>query len=102
MRELYEADFRKPGIYRSGREWVNAWDVFRRSPSRGGRGRRAAVDFMVCFGCGGIYFQFRRSRVVSVDSVKGLLQPDNLPTENSPIRTRCTIAVLPPENHAVG
>ena len=48
--ELYEADFHKPGIYGSGRVWANAWDVFRRAPSRGGRGRRAAVDIVVCFG----------------------------------------------------
>ena len=39
---------------RDGRVWASAWDVFRRTPSRGGRGRRAAVDFVVCFGCGGI------------------------------------------------
>ena len=52
MRELYEADLHKPGIYGSGRGRANAWDVFRRAPSRGGRGCRAAVDFVVCFGCG--------------------------------------------------
>ena len=47
-----EADFRKPGIYGgSVRVWADAWDVFRRTPSRGGRGRRAAVDFVVCFEC---------------------------------------------------
>ena len=28
--------------------------------SEGGRGRRAAVDFVVCFGCGEIYFVFFR------------------------------------------
>ena len=56
LRELYEADFHKPGIYGSGRVWANAWDVFRRMPSRGGRGRWAAVDFLVCFGWGGISF----------------------------------------------
>ena len=41
-----EADFHKPGMY-AGRAlaWANAWDVFRRTPSRGGRGRRAAVGF---------------------------------------------------------
>ena len=32
----------------------NVWHVFRRTSSRGGRGRLAAVDFLVCFGCGGI------------------------------------------------
>ena len=48
-----EADFHKPGIYGgSVRVWANAWDVFRRAPSRVGRGRRAAVNFVVCFGWG--------------------------------------------------
>ena len=58
LRELYEADFHKPGIYGSGRVWVNAWDVFSRMPSRVGRGRRAAVDFVVCFGWGGFFRVF--------------------------------------------
>ena len=60
LRELYEADFHNPGIYGSGREWANAWDVFRRAPSRGGRGRgrRAAVGFVVCFGRGGFFIVF--------------------------------------------
>ena len=48
--------FHKPRIYGSVRVWANAWDVFRRAPSRGGRGRQAAVDFVVCFGCSSIYF----------------------------------------------
>ena len=47
LRELYEANYNKPGIYGRGRVWANAWDVFRRTPSRGSRGRRAAVDFVV-------------------------------------------------------
>ena len=61
LRDLYEADFHKPGIYGSGRVWANALDVFRRPPFRGDRDRRAAVDFVVCFGCGGIscfFFSF--------------------------------------------
>ena len=69
LRELYEDDFRKPGIYGSGRVWANAWDVFRRATSRGGRGRRAAVDMVVCFGRGGFLlflvfstFFFERTR----------------------------------------
>ena len=33
-------------IYGSGLEPANAWDVFRRTPSRGDRGRRAAVDVL--------------------------------------------------------
>ena len=49
LRELYEADFHKPGIYGRGRVLANAWDVGFRAPSRGGRGRRAAVAFVVCF-----------------------------------------------------
>ena len=55
LRKLYEADLRKPRIYGSVRVWANAWDVFRRTASRVGRGRRAGVDFVVCFGCSGIY-----------------------------------------------
>ena len=59
-----------PGIYGgSGRVWTNAWDVFRRTPSRGGRGRRDAADFVGYFGCGGIsnlffslFFFFGRTR----------------------------------------
>ena len=40
-----EANFHKPGMYGgSVRVWANAWDVFRRTPSRGSRGRRVAVD----------------------------------------------------------
>ena len=31
-------------------EYELTWDVFCRAPSRGGRGRQAAVDFFVCFG----------------------------------------------------
>ena len=55
MRELYEADFHKPGIYGSGRAWANAWDVFPRMPSRVGRGRRAVGDFVCVLG-GRIFF----------------------------------------------
>ena len=58
MRELYKADFHKPGIYGSGRVWANAWDVFDHMPSRGGRGRRAAVVFVVCFRWGGFFRGF--------------------------------------------
>ena len=56
------ADFHKPGIYRSGRVWAKAWNAFHRTPSRGGRGRRAAVDFVVFIECGGIFcFLFLRT-----------------------------------------
>ena len=51
------ADFHKPGIYGSGRVWANAWNEFRRAPSRVGRDRRAAVNFVVCFGWGDIFFR---------------------------------------------
>ena len=44
--------------------------MFRRTPSRVDRGRRVAVDFVVCFGCGGffrdfffrVFFSFERTR----------------------------------------
>ena len=62
LRELYEADFHTPGIYGRGRVWANVWDVVFRASSRGGRGRRAAVDFVVCFGWGEflcfVFFRF--------------------------------------------
>ena len=51
---------------------ANAWDVFHRTPFRGGRGRRAAVDFVVCFGYGGISFFFSFFFVCS--NAHGLLQ----------------------------
>ena len=55
-----EADFHKPGIYGgSARIWGNACDVFCRAPSRVGRSRREAVDFVLCFGWGR-YFRFFR------------------------------------------
>ena len=41
-----------------GRVWANAWDVFRRAPSRVGCGRLPAVDFVVCFGSGGFFCAF--------------------------------------------
>ena len=37
------ADSRHLGFHRSGRAWANTRDLFRRKPSRIGRGRRAAV-----------------------------------------------------------
>ena len=58
MRVLYETGLHQPGIYGSVRVWANVWDVLRRTPSRGGRGRRAVVDFVVCFGCDGIFSCF--------------------------------------------
>ena len=55
MRELYEADFHKPGTYGIGIVWANTWDVFHRMPSRVARGGRAVVDFVVVFGWGGFF-----------------------------------------------
>ena len=48
-----EDDFHKPEIYGGRvRVWATEWDVFYRAPSRGGRGRRAAVDIFR-----GVFFQ---------------------------------------------
>ena len=43
------------------------------------------------------HFQIGTPRAISIDSVKGLRQPANLPTENSrpPIPTRCTVYCAP-------
>ena len=68
LRELYLADFHKLRICEGGRVWANAWEVFRRRPCRGGRGHRAAVDFVVCFWCSGIFFFLFPSKA------QGLLQ----------------------------
>ena len=46
-----------PGSMETG-EYGLTRGTFCRAPSRGGRGRRVAVDFVVCFGCGGVYFVF--------------------------------------------
>ena len=53
---VYESHSHKPGIRGIGLVWAEAWDVFCCTLSRGGRGRQAAVDFVVRFGCGGISF----------------------------------------------
>ena len=37
--------------------WGDARDVFPRMLSRRGRGRRVAVDFVVCYGRGGFFFR---------------------------------------------
>ena len=41
---------------KSGQAWVNARNLFDRTPSRVGHSRRAAVVWVVCFGCGVILF----------------------------------------------
>ena len=71
---MYEADFDKPGIYGSGRVWANAWDVSRRAPSRGGRGRRAAVVSWCVLGWGGIFRVVFFSIFFFFSNVYGLLQ----------------------------
>ena len=43
------------GYMEAGEYWLTRGTCFRTS-SRGGRGHRAAVDFVVCSGCGGIQF----------------------------------------------
>ena len=50
-----------------------------------------------------LHFRIRSARAVSVDSVKGLRQPTDLPNENvrPPIPTRCIFMVLPSENDGV-
>ena len=48
-----KADFHKPEIYGGRvRVWATERDVFHRTPSRGGRGRRAAKDIFRC-----VFFQ---------------------------------------------
>ena len=45
-----EADFHKPEIYGGRvRVWATGWEVFHCAPSRGGRGRRAAVEIFRVF-----------------------------------------------------
>ena len=63
LRELYEADFHKPGSMEAGEY---------RTPSGSGRSRRVAVDFVVCFGCSDIlivlffHFSFFERRAASM------------------------------------
>ena len=47
LRELRVTDFHKPGVYRGGRAWANAWGLFRRTQSLVGRRHRAAVVLVV-------------------------------------------------------
>ena len=43
----------KPGSMEAGEYGLTLGTCFVRKTSRGGRGRRDAVVFIVCFGCGG-------------------------------------------------
>ena len=64
------ADFHKPEIYGGRvRVWATEWDVFHYTLTRGGRGRRAAVDifrgvvFLCLVGCFFFWFlSFERTR----------------------------------------
>ena len=47
-----------PGSTEAGEYGLTRGMCSRRTPSRGVRGRRAAADFVVCFGCGGIFLCF--------------------------------------------
>ena len=67
------------------RVWANAWDVFRRAPSRGGRGRRVAVDSVVCFGWGFCFRVFLFRFIFSSDA-HGLLQVLSLIHISEPTR----------------
>ena len=58
LRQLYEADFHKPGIYGRGRAWANARGAFRCGLSLGGRDRWAIVGFVVYFPSGGMFSCF--------------------------------------------
>ena len=73
--ESYTRPMSSNPVSGSGRVWSNACDVFRRAPSRGGHGRRAAVDFVVRFGLGGLFslrmrlfFVFRAKKPVYNDN----------------------------------
>ena len=67
LSELYAIDLHKPGLYRGGRAWANAWDLFRRKSPRARGSRRVAVDVVVGFECGGISLLFS---FVSCERVK--------------------------------
>ena len=93
LRELCEADFHKPGIYGSGGECgLTRGTCFIATPSRGGRGRRAVVDFVACFECGGIFlcFFFPRFRTHTAcckyESTQGLIYLSNRNKEATQIR----------------
>ena len=75
-----EADFLKPEIYEGRvRVWATEWDVFHCTPSRGGRGRRAAVDIfrgvllLVSSGISFFFFVFFTSNAHSLLQVRGNL-----------------------------
>ena len=80
LRALYEADFHKHGICGRGRVWANACNVFRRPPFRVGRRRRAAANFVVCFGWGDFFFGAFHEFAFSNSYVD--------PVSEQPVRTR--------------
>ena len=70
------ADFHKTMIFGGRvRVWATEWDVFHCTPSRGGRGRRAAVDIfrgLVFFFC--VWWEFVFFVVFFSSNAHGLLQ----------------------------
>ena len=52
LRELYQADFHKLGIYGSGRVWASAWDVFSSRAVSSWSRSPGCCGFRVCFGWG--------------------------------------------------
>ena len=70
LRELYEAGFHKLGVYGSGQLWTNAWEMFRLTPSRGGR-RLLWLSWCDLGGADVFVFFFR---IYFSSTVHGLLQ----------------------------
>ena len=67
-----------PGSMEAGEYGLTRGMCFCRGPFRGGRGRRAAVDFVVCFGRGGFlcvfFFDFlRRERMALYELLNSVL-----------------------------
>ena len=68
---------------------ANEWDVFHHMQSRGGRGRRAALAFVVCFWWGG-YFMIILFFLLFSSNAHGLIASMRpryliyLPTSNGP------------------
>ena len=69
--------------------------VFRRTPSRGGHGRRAAVHFVVCVGCSGIacfYLPvFLLANAHGLLQVCGRLTSGTSPLESAPLHYFCCL-----------
>ena len=85
LRELYEADFHKPGIYGSGRVWANAWGVFHHI--------RVRADFFVFFFFGFFFFERTRPAASARRPCLNYLSTTcvfcHKPTPPSPERLKC-------------